>query len=135
MLFFKSQKNEPLRCHADSLCSYVGKCCTTFATNIENFEAMKCLPMEIDVSRLDEGKGLKETLISHRRRWHKRCYVLSNTTKVKRQQKDQSEDVGDSLLDRQQVNDSKVEATVCIFSATTLIIENAQCLYLRQCTV
>ena len=52
----QKSKDEPLRCPADSNRSNVGICYTTVATNIEKFEAMKCLLMEIEVSRPDEGK-------------------------------------------------------------------------------
>ena len=85
----QENKEEPLRCPADSKRLDVGTGYTTLAANIARFGAMKCLPIEMDISRLDEGSGMKETFISRKARWHKSCYILFNTTKLKRAEKRQ----------------------------------------------
>ena len=45
------------------------------------------MPMQIDLSQLDEGDGLENTLVRCKERWHKSCYDLLNSTKLKRAEK------------------------------------------------
>ena len=45
------------------------------------------MPMQIDLSQLDEGDRLENTLVRCKARWHKSCYDLLNSTKLKRAEK------------------------------------------------
>ena len=42
------------------------------------------MPMQIDLSQLDEGDGLENTLVRCKARCHKSCHDLFNPTKSKR---------------------------------------------------
>ena len=45
----------------------------TFAANILRFSELKSMPMDIDLSLLDQGSGIPTTLLSNKAKWHKRC--------------------------------------------------------------
>ena len=47
------------------------------------------MPLHINISRLDDGDGIHETLVNHNAKWHKACYVMCNATKVERAKKQQ----------------------------------------------
>lgn len=47
------------------------------------------MPIQVDLSRLDEGEGLENTFVRWKARWHKSCYDLFNSMKLKRAQKRQ----------------------------------------------
>lgn len=79
--------DEPLQCPADSKRSNLGAGYTTLAANIQKFATLKSLPKKINVSRLDEGSGIEETFFACKARWHKSCYALFNSTKLKRAEK------------------------------------------------
>ena len=85
----QENKNESLQCPADSKCqSDVGAGYKTLATNLVKFSDLGCLPVQIDLSRLDEGgKGIEETFRKNNARWHRSCYSCFNSTKVKRAEK------------------------------------------------
>ena len=57
------------------------------AGNIAKFRDHDSMPMQIDLSQLDEGDGLENTLVRCKARWHKSCYDLLNSTKLKRAEK------------------------------------------------
>ena len=82
-------KNESLQCPADSKRqSDVGAGYKTLASNLVKFSDLGCLPVQIDLSRLDEGgKGIEETFRKNNARWHRICYSCFNSTKVKRAEK------------------------------------------------
>ena len=57
----------------------------TLAENIAKFRDHDSMPMQIDLSQLDEGDGLENTLVSRcKARCHKSCHDLFNSTKSKR---------------------------------------------------
>ena len=87
----QQNKGEPLRCPADSkrLCD-VGSGYKTLAGNITKFRDLDCMPIQVDLSRLDEGEGLENTFVRWKARWHKSCYDLFNSTKLKRAEKRQA---------------------------------------------
>lgn len=68
----------------------------TLADNIEKVAKLGCMPIELCLSRLDEGNGIEKTFFANKARWHRSCYVLFNSTKLKRAEKrhaPQQEDV------------------------------------------
>ena len=84
----QQNKVEPLRCPADSKRSCdVGSGYKTLAGNITKFRDLDCMPIRVDLSRLDEGEGLENTFVRWKARWHKSCYDLFNSTKLKRAEK------------------------------------------------
>ena len=54
----------------------------TLANNLAELDKLGALPLLIDISRLDDGSGLEETLLKNTAKWHKECYVLCNKQKV-----------------------------------------------------
>ncbi|KAK2551127.1 hypothetical protein P5673_028053 [Acropora cervicornis] len=87
----QQNKAEPLRCPADSKRSCdVGSGYKTLAGNITKFRDLDCMPIQVDLSRLDEGEGLENTFVRWKARWHKSCYDLFNSTKLKRAEKRQA---------------------------------------------
>ena len=54
------------------------------AGNIAKFRDHDCMPIQVDLSRLDEGDGLENTFVRCQVLWHKSCYDLFNSTKLKR---------------------------------------------------
>jgi len=41
------------------------------------------MPLEIDINRLDDGDGIKATLMKHSACWHKACRVKFSQVKFK----------------------------------------------------
>ena len=62
---------------------------TKLATNLKALDELNKLPLNINISRLDEGDGIEETLAKRQSKWHKVCYVLCNDDKVKRAKESQ----------------------------------------------
>ena len=62
---------------------------------MSSFHELNSLLLNIDVSRLNDGNGLKE--ITHSPKWHKACYVLCNAGKTVRARK-RKEKVSQELL-------------------------------------
>ena len=51
------------------------------------FQMHGCLPLDIDIKRLDDGDGIEDTMMRHRTCWHKACRVKSkiySQTKLER---------------------------------------------------
>ena len=80
----QQNKVGPLRCPD------VGSGYKTLAGNITRFRDLDCMPIQVDLSRLDEGEGLENTFVRWKARWHKSCYDLFNSTKLKRAEKRQA---------------------------------------------
>ena len=59
----------------------------TLAGNITKFRDHDSMPMQIELSQLDEGDGLENTLVRCKAHCHKICYDLFNATKLKRAEK------------------------------------------------
>ena len=45
------------------------------------------MPIELCVSQLDDGNGIEKTFFANKARWHRSCYALFNSTKLKRAKK------------------------------------------------
>ena len=56
----------------------------TLAGNIAKFRDHDSMPMQIDLSQLDEGDGLENALVRCKARCLKSCHDLFNSTKSKR---------------------------------------------------
>ncbi|CAB4043406.1 Hypothetical predicted protein, partial [Paramuricea clavata] len=80
----ESISEEPLQCPADSKRQDIGAGYKTMAGNLEKFANLGCIPREICLSRLNEGGGIAATLIKNNARWHRSCYALVNSTRLKR---------------------------------------------------
>ena len=57
------------------------------ASNLLEFKRLGCVPMNVNLDRLDEGYDIAETLSSHSAVNHKSCYLRFTSSKLKRAQK------------------------------------------------
>ena len=65
------------------------------ALNISEFQNINCVPLDLDISRLDYGEGIEANLKSNGAVWHKSCRNRFDNQKLqrakKRKARDQSE--------------------------------------------
>ena len=54
----------------------------SLAEYLIQFQSLGCVPMDIDINRLDDGDGIEATLIRHQAYWHKACRLNFNQTKL-----------------------------------------------------
>ena len=54
----------------------------TLAKKILRFNEINCLPIQIDIAKLDEGNGIAATFITRKAKWHKSCYNKFNNLKL-----------------------------------------------------
>ena len=59
----------------------------TLADNIVRFGQLGCMPLALNIERLDEGSGIEQTFVSEKARWHKSCNTKFNITKLRRAEK------------------------------------------------
>ena len=59
----------------------------TLAVNLEELLSLNALPLNIDLSRLDDGSGIEETMTTIFAKWHKSCLVLCSRSQVDRVRK------------------------------------------------
>ena len=83
----QGSKAETLQCPVETKRSDVGAGYKTLAENIQQFNQLGCMPVQINLSRLDEGDGIESTFLRYKARWHKGCYLLFNSTKLNRAKK------------------------------------------------
>ncbi len=57
------------------------------AHNIQEFHNLGCVPLDIDLSRLDNGTGISKTLETNHATWHKSCWLLFCKMKLDRARK------------------------------------------------
>ena len=60
------------------------------ALNLLEFKRLGCVPMNVNLHRLDEGCGIAETLSSYSAVYHKSCYLRFTSSKLERAQKKQA---------------------------------------------
>ena len=56
----------------------------SLASDLNEFEQIGMIPMNIDLARLDEGEGLEQTLIFRQACWHKSCHGKCDKQKLNR---------------------------------------------------
>lgn len=64
----------------------------TLANKILRFNEFDCLPIPIDIAKLDDGNGIAATFITRNAKWHKTCYNKFNNLKLQRAEKRNSFD-------------------------------------------
>ena len=80
----KRSENEPLR---DARKGSNQSCLDVYENLAQNLKALNdlgALPCGINISRLDDGCGIAETLAAHAAKWHKNCYVQCSSSRVAR---------------------------------------------------
>ena len=72
----QQESSEVLRCPAKSKCITQGSGYKTITELLVGFERIGCLPPSINLSRLDDGSGIEETLKRYEAKWHDSCRLL-----------------------------------------------------------
>ena len=90
------------------------------ARNITKFKDLDCTPIQVDLSRLDEGEGLENMFVRWKARWHKSCYDLFNSTKLKRAEKRQARE-GIMLAELVSFSEESRTAELPVFRLTKLV--------------
>ena len=75
-----------LVCPAESKLPVAGAGYETLAHDLMGFSEIGSLPNNIDLSLLDDGSGIPETLSKSNARWHKCCRDKFNATKLHKAQ-------------------------------------------------
>lgn len=71
----------------------------TLSENVERFNKLGCMPRNVNLSRIDEGDGLENTLFPRKARWHESCFLNFNSTKLQRAEKRKTVDLADCPVD------------------------------------
>ena len=64
---------ETLQCPQRSTKQPIGIGYVTFAEDLIRFVGLENIPLDLDLSRLDDGQGIETTLRAHAAKWHKTC--------------------------------------------------------------
>jgi len=104
---------------------------TNIANNVPLFHAINDMPIPLNPARLDEGGGIKETLMRNRAKYHQSCRLLFNNTKLQRTQKRATASTStcreENRSKRQRTSDPPKASSVCF-----LCEEEAETSTLRQ---
>ncbi|KAG0714703.1 hypothetical protein GWK47_001512 [Chionoecetes opilio] len=119
--------SEVLHCPAESTRATQGAGYKTIAELLVGFDRIGCLPTSINLSRLDDGNGIEETLQRHKAKWHDSCRLLYNRTKLQRAEKrkkppeDAANDSADSSkkFTRKSAGKKSASAETCFFCGKT----------------
>ena len=65
------------------------------AENISQFCELNCMPVQIDISRLNSGNGIEVTFHEQNAQWHKSCSLKFSTSKLDRVKKRKSAEFDD----------------------------------------
>ena len=92
----------------------------TLARNILAFHELGKIPLNINISRLDDVSGIQETLKSHKASYHKSCYNKLSNLKLQRAQKRKTEEVSEEISpvkmrSVQSVKPKPASTSVCFF--------------------
>ncbi|KAG0715277.1 hypothetical protein GWK47_001346 [Chionoecetes opilio] len=115
--------SEVLHCPAESTHATQGAGYKTIAELLVGIDRIGCLPTSINLSRLDDGNGIEETLQRHKAKWHDSCRLLYNRTKLQRAEKRKKppEDAADDSADsskkftRKSAGKKSASAKTCFF--------------------
>ena len=81
-VLFQKGSSEVLRCPAKSKCITQESEYKTKTHLLVGFERIGCFSPSINLSRLDDGSGVEETLKRYKAKWHDSCRLLYNSTKL-----------------------------------------------------
>ena len=56
----------------------------SLATNLSEFRKLGCLPLDIDLEKLDNGSGIEATFETNLAAWHKTCLQKFSNMKLDR---------------------------------------------------
>jgi len=96
----QEKKKEALQCPGNTLRGDVeyGSGYHTLANNILRFNELGCLPIPLEIGKLNEGDGIAATFVKRNAKWHKTCNNKFNNLKLQRAEKRKSLDKPDCHL-------------------------------------
>ena len=80
----QEETSEKLLCHASSKQSRLGAGYVNLAEDLILFNDNACLPKSLDISRLNDGNGIEETLRNHCAKFHTTCRLLYSKSRLQR---------------------------------------------------
>ena len=83
----QKRSSEPLRDPSKSKNAHQFRGYDTIAEHIQELHSLGALPLDITLSRLDDGQGIPVTLSQHNARWHKTCHMKFTREKVQHPRK------------------------------------------------
>lgn len=83
----QKRSSELLRDPSQSKDAHQSRAYDTIAEHIQELHSLGALPMDINLSRLDDGQGIAATLSQHNAKWHKTCHMKFSKEKVERARK------------------------------------------------
>ena len=121
--------SEVLRCPAGFNRVTQGSRYKTLSELLLGFQRTGCFPRSINLSRLDDGNDIAETLQQHKAKWHDSCRLLYNRTKLQRSEKRKSspEDGADEFAERSKKFTRKSTGKKSAGEKTTSAEKNASC--------
>ena len=81
-VLYQIHTKDPLECPARSMRSACESGYTSLAEHLMQFKCLGHMLVDIDIKRLDDGDGIKATLMRHQACWYKTCRLKFNQTKL-----------------------------------------------------
>lgn len=78
---------QPLQCPSNSKRKDVGASYSSFAKNLEEFQKIGSVPVNLNVEELNNGQGIEKTLQQRKALWHKTCRNAFSNIKLERAKK------------------------------------------------
>ena len=112
-----SSDDPDIQCPIRSTKKPVGAGFVSLAKDLLLCKEAEYFPLPLDLTRLDEGKGIESALVVNEAVWHKRCRVMFNQSMLNRYLKQQSEKQKTSGINTRSSIDSmqQVEESLCFF--------------------
>ena len=83
-LFCQKDTSKKLVCPADYSDRFKGAGYKTIAEALQAFNDLRCLPENVNLSRMDDGDGLEQTFVSRRAKFHRACSLKFNKNEIQR---------------------------------------------------
>ena len=80
----QESSDSTLQCPALSKRSGKGAGYETLAKNLRQFVELGSNPIPVNISRLDEGDGIENTLAKHEAKWHQSCRLKCSSSRLAR---------------------------------------------------
>lgn len=95
----QNDTQETLLCSADNpIRAKRGVGYDTLEKNIQRFQELGNLPMPLNLTLLDEGKGIADACRQHQAKWHRTCFTKFNNLQLQRTENRKI--IGDEVYDQ-----------------------------------
>ena len=81
-LFRQKDTGKKLVCPANCADRFKGAGYKTIAEALQSFNDIDCLPEDVLLTRMDDGDGLEQTLVSRRAKFHAACSLKFNKSEI-----------------------------------------------------